>query len=160
MVSEQQPPLIQASERPMAYQRSNPRSFVPSGLQTLNIPHREMMSRAVVHCAPKNHEDFASVSLHPLPLNALMQFPAVQEVLFEFFEEHLLVELRECLRTHLGQDLVSFGNAHIRDILVNQSHFEFGDVEVSLVRYNGHDWKALQFNRECWLMWMGFPLNY
>jgi hypothetical protein len=29
------------------------------------------------------------------------------------------------------------------------------------VRYNeGHDWKALQFNRECWLMLMGFQLNY
>jgi hypothetical protein len=75
----------------MACQRADPRSFVPPGLQTLNIPHREMMSRAVVRHVPRNHEDYAIVCLHPLPLNAPMQFPAVQEVLFEFFEEHLHV---------------------------------------------------------------------
>jgi hypothetical protein len=108
----------------MAYQRTDPRSFVLLGLQTLNIPHREMMSKAIVRRAPRNHEDFAIVSLHPLPLNAPMQFPAVQEVMFEFLEEHLHVESRECQHTHLGQALVRFGNAHIRDILVNQSPFQ------------------------------------
>jgi hypothetical protein len=44
---------------------------------------------------------------------------------------------------------VRFENAHMRDILVNQSPFQFGDVEVSLVRHNeGRNWRALQFNRE------------
>jgi hypothetical protein len=107
----------------MAYQRTDPRSFVPLGLQTLNIPHKEMMSRAMVHCAPWNHEEFSIVSLDPLPLHASMQFLVVQEVLFEFFEEHLHVQLRECQGTHLGQALVRFDNAHIRNILVNQSPF-------------------------------------
>jgi hypothetical protein len=134
----------------MAHQRANPQSFVLSGLQTINVPHREMMSRVVVHRAPRNHEDFAIVSLQPLPLNAPMQFPTVQEVLFEFFQEHLHVQVRECQRTHLGQALVCFDNAHIRDILVNQSPFQFRDVEVSLVRHNeGHIWRALQFNMKC-----------
>jgi hypothetical protein len=44
--------------------------------------------------------------------------------------------LWECQRSHIGQALVRFENAHIRDILVNQSPFQFGDVEVSLVRHN------------------------
>jgi hypothetical protein len=95
-----------------------------------------MMSRAVVHRAPRTHEVFAIVSLNSLPLNAPMQFPAIQEVLLEFFEEHLHVRLWECQRSHIGQALVRFENAHIRDILVNQSPFQFGDVEVSLVRHN------------------------
>jgi hypothetical protein len=103
----------------MAYERADHQSFVLPSLQTLNIPHREMMSRAVVRCAPRNHEDFAIVSLNPLPLNALMQFPVVQEVLFEFFEEHMHVQLLECQHTHLGQSLVRLENARIRDILVN-----------------------------------------
>jgi hypothetical protein len=31
-----------------------------------------------------------------------MNFLAVQDVLIEFFEEHLNVQVRECQQTHLG----------------------------------------------------------
>jgi hypothetical protein len=120
----------------MAYQRADPRSFVPPGLQMINIPHREMMARAVVHRVPRAHEDYGIVSLNPLPLNAPMNFPAVQDVLFEFFEEHLNVQVRECQPSHLGHTLVRFENAHKRDLLVTQSPFQFGDVQVSVVRHN------------------------
>jgi hypothetical protein len=145
----------------MAYHQADPHSFVPLGLQTQNIPHRDMMARAVVCHIPRTHEDYYIVSLNPLPLNAPMNFPTVQDVLFEFFEDHLRIPLRECQPSHLGQALVRFENAHARDILVNQSPFQFGDVQVSLVRHNeGWNWRALQFNIECWLMLMGFPLDH
>jgi hypothetical protein len=62
----------------------------------INIPHREMMARVVVRRVPQAHEDYGIVSLNPLPLNAPMNFPTIQDVLFEFFEEHLNVQVREC----------------------------------------------------------------
>jgi hypothetical protein len=34
--------------------------------QKKNIPHREMMARAVVRCVPLSHEDYATISLNPL----------------------------------------------------------------------------------------------
>jgi hypothetical protein len=145
----------------MAYQRADPRSFVLPGKQTIRIPHREMMARVVVGRVPRAHEDYAIVSLDPLLLNAPMNFPVVQAVLFEFFEEHLNVQVRECQPTHLGQALVHFENAHARDLLVTQSSFQFGDLQVSVVRHNeGRNWRALQFNRYCWLMLMCFPLDH
>jgi hypothetical protein len=89
-----------------------------------------------------------------------MNFPAVQDELFDFFEEHLNVQVRECQPTHLGQALVHFENAHARDLLVTQSPFQFGDVQVSVVRHiEGRNGRTLQFNRECFLMLMGFPLD-
>jgi hypothetical protein len=72
----------------MAYQRVDPRPFVPNGFQTVEIQHREMMARAVIRQTQALHEDFAIVSVHPLPHNA-MQFGPVREVVREFLEDHM-----------------------------------------------------------------------
>jgi hypothetical protein len=77
----------------MAYQRADPRSFVPPGLQTINIPHHEMMARVVVRRVPRAHEDYGIVSLNPPPLNAPMNFMAVQDVLFEFLKSISMCKL-------------------------------------------------------------------
>jgi hypothetical protein len=46
-------------------------------------------------------------------------------------------------------------------MLVNQSPHQFGEVMVHIVHRNqGHNWRQINFNRECWLMLMGFPLDY
>jgi hypothetical protein len=144
----------------MAYQRADPRPFTPNGFQTVEIQHREMMARAVVRQTQALHEDFAIVSVHPLPHNA-MQFRPVREVVREFLDDHMGAKVRDIQPTHLGQALVQFVHIHDRDSLVNNSLHPYDDVEFSLVRHNqGRNWQALNFNRECWLMLMGFPLDY
>jgi hypothetical protein len=81
------------------------------------------MAQAAVHHIPRTHKDYDMVSLNPLPLNAPMYFPTVQDILFELFEDHLRIPLRECQPSHVAQALVHFENSHARDILVNQSPF-------------------------------------
>jgi hypothetical protein len=114
-----------------------------------------------VVCHPQGtHEDFAIVSIAPLPANA-MQFGADQEVINKFLEEHRRVLVREIQPSHLGQALVCFANVHDRDNLVNTSPHMYGDVQISFVRHNqGRNWRALTFNHECWLMLLGFSLDY
>jgi hypothetical protein len=71
------------------------------------------------------------------------------------------VLIREIQPTHLGQALVRFVNAHYRDLLVNTSPHPYGDMEFHLSRHNqGRNLRALNFNRECWLMLLAFPLHY
>jgi hypothetical protein len=95
----------------MAYQHANPRPFALPGFQPLEVHHQEIMARVVVHHSPASHEDFAIVSITPLPTHA-MQFGVVQEVIHEFLEEHLHVDIREIQPSHLGQGHVHFVNAH------------------------------------------------
>jgi hypothetical protein len=118
------------------------------------------MARAVVRQTQALHEDFAIVSVHPLPHNA-MQFGPVREVVREFLEDHMGARVRDIQPTHLGQALVQFVHIYDWDSLVNNSSHPYGDVEFSLVRHNqGRNWWAMNFNRECWLMLMSFPLDY
>jgi hypothetical protein len=61
----------------------------------------------------------------------------------------------------LGQALVRFENIYDRDLLVNSSPHPYDGVNFSLVKHNeGHNWRALNFNRGCWIMMLGFPLDH
>jgi hypothetical protein len=144
----------------MAYKRADPRPFAPQDFQAMKIQHREMMAQAVVSHQLSRHEDFDIVSMNPLP-GAAIQFGPLQEVIFEFLEDHLHIEVREIQPTHLGQALVWFVHVHDRDLLVNHSPYLYGDVQISFVRHNeDRNWRAMNFKQECWLMLLGFPLDY
>jgi hypothetical protein len=44
--------------------------------------------------------------------------------------------------------------------VINSPH-PYGDSQFSFVRHNqASNWRLLNFNRECWLMLLGFPLEY
>jgi hypothetical protein len=118
------------------------------------------MAREVLHHNQPSREDFAIVSIHPLPANAL-HFPAVHEIVHEFLEEHMNVRVWDIQSTHLGQALIRFMHIHDRDLLINGSPHPYGEVMFILVQHNqGQNWRAINFNRECLLMLLGFPLDY
>lgn len=63
--------------------------------------------------------------------------------------------------THLGQTFVRFKNAFDRDWLIERGPIHFGDVVITFVEHNkGCNWRAVNFNRECWLMLMGYPPDF
>jgi hypothetical protein len=110
------------------------------------------MAWAVVWHHQPTHEDYAIVSIHPLPAHAI-HFSAVHEVVLEFLEEHMHVGVRNIQPSHLGQVLVRFENAHDMDSLVVNGLHPYGDVQFSFVRHNqAHNWRLMNFNCECWLM--------
>jgi hypothetical protein len=58
------------------------------------------MVRAIMRPSPRTHEDFAIVSIDPLP-NHPLQFLAVWEVVEEFLVEHMHVGIYDTQPTHL-----------------------------------------------------------
>jgi hypothetical protein len=124
------------------------------------VQHRELMAQVVLRHSQETHEDFAIVTIHPIPDNVL-QFDAVHEVVQEFMEEHMDIRVRDIQPSHLGQALVQFNQARDRDLLINLRPHPYGGVNFHLERHNqGRNWHALNFNRDCWLMLLGFPLDY
>jgi hypothetical protein len=71
----------------------------------MEVHHRQIMSRAVVHHQHPTHEDYAIVSIQPLLAHA-MHYAAVYEVVLEFLEEHMHVRVRNIQPSLLRQALV------------------------------------------------------
>jgi hypothetical protein len=105
---------------------------------------------------PRVHEDYAIVSIDPLPANPL-QFQTMREVVEEFLDVHMHVEFRDIQLTHLGQALVRFENIFDRDLLVNNNPHPYEGVNFHVIHHNAaRNWRVIQFNQEHWLMLIGF----
>jgi hypothetical protein len=144
----------------MAFQRANPRPFALPGFNHHEVHNRATMARKVMRPPPCIHEDYAIVSIDPLPANPL-QFHTIREVVEEFFEQHMHVGIRDIQLTHLAQALIRFDNIFDHDMLVNNISHPYGGVNFQVVRHTeGRNWRAIQFNQECCLMLLGFPLDY
>lgn len=144
----------------IAFQRADPRPFVPRNLQWQEVENRVPVVHAVASSRPPaQNEDLAIVLIDPLPGNEL-HFPAIADVLRDFFVQRRIhyTDIQPC---HLGQAYVRFAHRVDRDNLVLQGRIQFEDVHVSFVKHNeGRNWRRAYFNTECWLMLMGFPADY
>ena len=118
------------------------------------------MARMVVVQQARQHDDFEIVSINPLPQNEL-DFGLVRQVVHNFLMHHKRVHIRDIQRTHLGQALVRIDFIRDRDNLVMTSPHQFGGSTFTLVRHNeGRNARTINFNREVWLMLLGFPLDH
>jgi hypothetical protein len=118
------------------------------------------MVRACTRRAPRLHEDWAIVTVNPLPLNEMV-FANVRDILHEFLVYHRRVRIRDIQKSHLGQALIWFEHIYDRDSFVAQSPHPYGDVTFSFTKHDeGRNWRLMEFNRECWIMLLGVPLDF
>jgi hypothetical protein len=145
---------------PMAFRHVDPEPFLPPGFSATVVLHREIMARSVSRRLPPLHEDWAIINIQPLPDHEIT-FPAVRDVVREYLVEHRRLGVRDIQRSHLGQVLVQFSSILERDNLVLLGPQQYLDASFTVQRHNdAWNHRALYFNRECWLMLLGFPLDY
>lgn len=154
------------SPAPMAFQRVDPRPFVPRNLIWQDVVNRPTMVRAVAsrRSVPTDeviarNDDLAIVTLGPLPGNAL-DFAGVDEVLRIFFAARgiRIIDIQDC---SLGQAYVRFARPLDRDVLIEEGPIHFGNLVYTFVRHDeGRNWRRVYFNTECWIMMLGFPPNF
>lgn len=108
---------------------------------------------------PRN-VDMAIASFDPMPQNQI-NFNNIREVLGEFFRDHLRVRVRDIQPCPFGQAYVKFDRISDHDLLGSSSPHPFGDVNVHLTKHDtSPNHRRVQYNHKCWLILIGFPLDY
>jgi hypothetical protein len=144
----------------MVYRRVDPEPFLLPGFSASVVLHREVMAKSVTRHLPPMHEDWAIINIQHLPDHEVT-FTAVRDAVREYLVEHRRLGVRDIQRSHLGQVLVQFSSVLEKDNLVLLGPQQYLDATFTAQRHNdAWNHRALFFNRECWLMLLGFPLDY
>ena len=144
----------------MAYFCANPAPFIPEGLHQIDVQARKPMERVVLMRPRAKHYDLAIVSIDPIP-EQQVTFQAIREVVSDFLVNEQHVVMTDMQPTHLGQAFVRFKNVFDRDRLIQHGAYVFGNVTITFVEHNkGRNWRAINFNRECWMLLLGYLPDY
>ncbi|TVU51638.1 hypothetical protein EJB05_03078, partial [Eragrostis curvula] len=147
-------------ESPMAYNHIDPAPFIPRIYERIEVPGRDTMVRAICGRAAPRNEDVAIARIHPMPHHQV-PFIHIRDVLHDFFTQHIRIPVRSIQPCPFGQAYVRFESIQDRDMLADTGLHPFGDIDISFCRHNdGNNRRSVYFNRECWLLLLGFPLDY
>jgi len=109
---------------------------------------------------PRCHEEYGIISMDPPPHPAHAR-QALTDVV-AFLEANFPVRVFSHFLSPLGLGLLEFGSSVHRQSLIDISPFAFDGV--STLRVVKHDeainLRACPYTRECWIMFLTFPLDY
>jgi hypothetical protein len=144
----------------MAFHRVDPGPFLPLGFTAQQIDHREIIVRTVTRSQPPAHEDWGIVLVQPLPEHEV-NFHFFDDIVREYLLEIRHVQIRSVQRSHWGQALVRFRFTFDRDNLVAMGPQQALGFTFTVIRHNAAwNQRALYFNHKCWLILLGFPLDF
>nr|TKW32494.1 hypothetical protein SEVIR_2G171700v2 [Setaria viridis] len=146
---------------PMAFLNVDPQPMMLAGFNRVIIQGCQQFARVVIPRATPRNENLAIVTVTNLPPGEIL-FGPLRNVILQFLEHDLGLEVLDIQRCPFGrgQAYVRLGRPSDRDALIAQSpHFRNG-FAFSFVQHNrAANARRVNFNRECWLMLIGFPLD-
>jgi hypothetical protein len=146
----------------MAFLNIDPAPMMLPGFSRVVVQGREpyiwMFTPRVV---PRN-EDLAIVTVSPLPA-AQVPFGEIRDVILGLFFGQYGLQIRDVQKCSFGpgQAYVRFARISDRDGVIAHSPHHFNGFNLEVTRHNRKaNVRRVNFNRECWLMLIGFPLDY
>jgi hypothetical protein len=107
----------------------------------------------------RKHEDITIATINPVPPGQI-PFENIREVMEDFLTNDARVAFRDLQPCPFGSAYVRFAYVRDRDRLVRASPIQFLDENISFVRHDRCiNWRSTLFDRECWLMIVGPPLD-
>nr|TKW00445.1 hypothetical protein SEVIR_8G109100v2 [Setaria viridis] len=150
-----------SSLAPMAFLNIDPQPMMLAGFNRVIVQGRQQFARVIFPRATPRNENLAIVTVINLPPGEIL-FGPLRNVILQFLEHDLGLEVLDIQRCPFGrgQAYVRMGRPSDKDALITQSpHFRNG-FAFSFVQHNrAANARRVTFNRECWLMLIGFPLD-
>jgi hypothetical protein len=146
----------------MAFFNADPQPLMLPGFSRVVAQGRQPFIRMVTPRAVPRNEDLTIVTVTPLP-NVEVPFAEVRDVILGLLVEDYGLQVREIQKCPLGrgQAFVRLARVSDRDGLVDSSPHLHHGFSLSFVNHNrGFNARRVNFNRECWLMLIGFPPDY
>jgi hypothetical protein len=144
----------------MAYHFVDPAPFLTQGFIAEQVAHQEIMVRDATRPQSMTREDWGIVLVNPL-LEHEVNFQVLEEMVQEYLVGFRNLQVRAIQRTHLGQALVRFRYVFDRYNLVALGPQQALGFTFTVITHNeAWNQQALNFNHECWIMLLGFPLDF
>nr|TKW22663.1 hypothetical protein SEVIR_4G243200v2 [Setaria viridis] len=145
----------------IAFLNIDPQPLMLAGFHRVMVQGRQQFTRVVVPRALPRNEDLAIVTLGNLPPGEI-PFGPLRNAVFNFLVHDLGLEVREVQRCPFGRGeaFVRMGRPSDRDALIARSPLFHNGLSFTFVQHNrAPNARRVNFNRECWLMLIGFPID-
>jgi hypothetical protein len=146
----------------MAFLNIDPNPMMLPSFSRMVVQGREPFIRMVTPRATPRNEDLAIVTVTPLP-NVEVPFGEIRDVVLGLLVEDYELQVRDIQMCPFGrgQAFVRFARLSDRDgLIAHNPHHHLG-FTLNFVQHNrGDNARRVNFNRECWLMLIGYPPDY
>jgi hypothetical protein len=146
----------------MAFLNIDPNPMMLPGFSRMMVQGREPFIRMVTPRATPRNEDLAIVTVTPLP-TVEVPFGEIRDVILGLLVEDYDLQVRDIQMCPFGrgQAFVRFARLSDRDGLIAHSPHHHHGFTLNFVQHNrGDNDRRVNFNRECWLMLIGYPPDY
>jgi hypothetical protein len=146
----------------MAFLNVDPAPMMLPGFSRVVVQGREPFIRMVTPRATPSNEDLAIVTVSPLPA-VEVPFGEIRDVILGLLVEEYGLQIRDVQWCPFGrgQAFVRFARLSDRYAAIAHSPHNFNGFSLDFVQHNrGANARRVNFNRECWLMLIGYPADY
>jgi hypothetical protein len=138
----------------------NPMLFLSAGMHVEHGWQRTARSRVDVSGEPvRHHEQYAIFELEPEP--APTQVMGLLHKVSAFLEHDFGIRVMSSFPSPLGLGLFQLEDVVRCENLLDASPINFGQWVVTVRKHDeAHNFRTYNYIRECWVMFLGFPLDY
>lgn len=139
----------------------NPVPFLVAGLTVEHGWNRPARGRVALGGEPmREHEDYAIVTMEPMPAEANQLMPTL-DLVVQFLEDNQRVHIDTHHLSPLGLGLIKVHSVVQRDQLVRNSPMNFGPSVIRVVNHDeGINSRFYSYTRLAWIMFLAFPLDF
>lgn len=145
-------PSHSSTQEKMAFRFVDPQPFLPEGAQRLMVQGRPLMQRVVTGRVQRQHNDLAIATFNPLPLEQLIDFDTIRNVLIDFLSVQHAFPYEAIQPCPFGQAYVKFTYIHQRDLLIQNNPIPYGNGPITFIPHD-RDWnnKTAIMTHDVWM---------